>query len=146
MAEKEKTDKIREVAKDIMVRFKNIESGILSEHNIKNFIPDPNLRISVMSYLTADLKFIDNPTQYEFRLTNKGKNFKSFEDLDNNEKLTLEHRQDQFDLAKSNIRANILNEKNSKWNLAFTITNVVIGVLNAILLIWQLYKSGLLTE
>lgn len=43
----------------------------------------------------------------------------------------------EFELAESNIRANKLNEKIAKRNKKETIINIVIGLINIGLLIWQ---------
>ncbi|WP_291866605.1 hypothetical protein [Maribacter sp.] len=41
----------------------------------------------------------------------------------------------EFKLAESNIKANELNEKNSKRNLFFAILNIVIGIINIYILV-----------
>lgn len=46
----------------------------------------------------------------------------------------------EFKLAESNIKANELNEKNSSWNKWFSIGNIIIGLLNILILIWQAMK------
>ena len=50
-------------------------------------------------------------------------------------------KETEFKLAKSNIKANELNEKNSKFNKWTTIFNIIIGLLNIGLLIWQILKA-----
>ena len=62
-------------------------------------------------------------------LTEKGWKFESFEKIEREESI-------QYELAESNIRANELNEKNSKYikigfivNLIFAIINVLIAIL-----------------
>lgn len=44
-------------------------------------------------------------------------------------------------LALSNIRANELNEKNSKYNNIGLIINIVLGFINVSLLIWQIKST-----
>ncbi|UKM66596.1 hypothetical protein GSB9_03186 [Flavobacteriaceae bacterium GSB9] len=52
----------------------------------------------------------------------------------------IEKSVSELNLAESNIKANKLNEKNSKFNKYSTIANIIIGLLNAGLLIWQILK------
>jgi hypothetical protein len=59
-----------------------------------------------------------------------------------------ENKQLELDLAKSNLAANKLNkkiakqnEKNEKFNKKSTIVNVIIGVLNVGLIVWQILKD-----
>lgn len=47
----------------------------------------------------------------------------------------------ELNLAKSNIKANKLNEKNSCFNKWTTIVNIIIGLLNIGILIWQAMKD-----
>jgi len=65
-------------------------------------------------------------------------------ELKNNRKL----RDIEIKLAKSNLEANILNksiaknnEENEMFNKYSTIANIIIGLLNVGLLIWQMLKS-----
>lgn len=44
-------------------------------------------------------------------------------------------------LALSNIRANDLNEKNSIYNIIGLAANIVFGVINICLLVWQILSS-----
>ncbi|KGL59032.1 hypothetical protein [Polaribacter sp. Hel1_85] len=69
--------------------------------------------------------------------------FLGIEYLDNLERSIIE-----LNLAESNIKANNLNkniakknEKNEKFNKFSTISNIIIGLLNVGLLIWQILKS-----
>src|SRR5690606_401942 len=48
----------------------------------------------------------------------------------------------EFKLAESNIRANELNEKTAKRNKRDTAINILLGIINIVILIWQ----GLKTE
>jgi hypothetical protein len=69
--------------------------------------------------------------------------FNGIKYLDNLEKEIIELK-----LAESNIKANELNktiaeqnEKNEKFNKFSTIANILIGLLNVCLLIWQILKD-----
>jgi predicted transcriptional regulator len=50
-------------------------------------------------------------------------------------------KETEFSLAESNIKANELNRENSKWNKWFSIGNIIIGLLNVVILIWQAMKG-----
>lgn len=53
----------------------------------------------------------------------------------------IEKSVSELNLAESNINANILNEKNAKFNKYATIANIIIGLLNIGILIWQATKG-----
>jgi hypothetical protein len=83
--------------------------------------------------------------EYEL-LTELGKNrLLDFENKINESKKELETnrklRDAEIKLAESNLEANELNDKNSRWNKWFSIGNIIVGLLNVALLIWQILKS-----
>lgn len=47
----------------------------------------------------------------------------------------------ELKLAESNIKANRLNEKNSNFNKLATVVNIILGVINVALLIYQATKT-----
>lgn len=56
-------------------------------------------------------------------------------------KLRKRREQIEVDLAESNLKANTLNEENSRFNKRTTIINIVVGILNLGLIIYQLLFS-----
>ena len=62
--------------------------------------------------------------------------FKGVEYLNSLEKSITEKK-----LSESNLKANELNEKISKRNKKETIINIILGIINIGLLIWQIVKS-----
>src|SRR5690606_30800639 len=60
----------------------------------------------------------------------KGGFTKIEKDLENEQIKKTEREKIEFKLSESNIRANELNAKNSKFNRWATITNIFIGILN----------------
>jgi hypothetical protein len=72
--------------------------------------------------------------EYTLQFKNLGGFKKLYADLKKQEK-----REDlEFELAESNIRANKLNKKIAKRNKRETIINIVLGLINIGILIWQL--------
>ena len=71
------------------------------------------------------------------------------EKQDKAQELKIRERENlELDLAKSNLEANKLNKKiakknakNEKFNRISTILNIIIGILNIGLLIWQILKA-----
>ena len=58
------------------------------------------------------------------------------EELDETER-EKKHKELEFKLAESNIRANEINEKVAKRNKRETIINIILGLINIGILIWQ---------
>jgi|TARA_R110001583_G_C5557673_1_gene400915 hypothetical protein len=125
--------KQKEIAENIIAEMK-IKNGSISEHSVNRFRDGLDIHI-ILDSLIDDYKLLNRDGRTNFRLTKEGYEFPSFSDLERQEQQEIKHRQVEFDLAKSNIEANRLNKRNSNWNVAFSIINILIGVLNAILLI-----------
>ena len=70
-----------------------------------------------------------NPFTIQFKEQN------GFENLYSELKEKKKRENTEFKLAESNIRANELNEKNSKRNLIFAFLNIILGIINVLLLI-----------
>lgn len=76
-------------------------------------------------------KFIDNG------------GFVAIERRDKEESDRKKQREDlELDLARSNLEANALNEKNSKFNRKITIINLILGIANISLMAYQLLFSA----
>ena len=91
-------------------------------------------------------------TEFGFEVCNYGGWLKYLKDKANQEKQTeseiKEREEIELKLAKSNLEANKLNkriakqnEKNEKTNRITTWINVVIGIINIGLLVWQILKD-----
>jgi acid phosphatase class B len=61
--------------------------------------------------------------------------------LEKSEQEEKEFKQIEFDLAKSNIEANKLNAQVAKRNKIESNINIILGVINISILIWQVLKS-----
>lgn len=111
------------------------------------FNEDHKLRIAITKMM-GDMNLLESVGNHAYRLTLKGWEFTSFEELDKKDAQEKEFGKLEFELAKSNIEANILNKeiaernrKNRIRNSIATWINVGFGLLNLALLIWQLSKG-----
>ena len=139
-------DEHKRVIEEIITKFKNAEGFIHSNVFALFFNEDHKLRIAITKMM-GDLHLIESVGNHAYRLTLKGWEFTSFEELDQKEAQEKEFGKLEFELAKSNIEANKLNKeiaernrKNEITNSFATWINVGFGLLNLILLIWQLIK------
>jgi hypothetical protein len=87
---------------------------------------------------------IERTSQDKHLITNKGKNIIENSDYDEYLKILKEEfetiekqRNIEITLAESNLEANRRNNILSKKNTAYTIINIIVGVLNIILLVLQ---------
>lgn len=107
------------------------EGGSTFKHQLKAQYSERETVISLLN----DLDLIDfiGQTNEHIRLTEKGYQFESFEKLNKESRL-------QIDLAESNIEANKVNAKNSKFNRIATVINVIVGIINLSIILWQIFK------
>ena len=89
--------------------------------------------------------FIKQKGRHTYDLTEKGQKavdlggYEKFkEEIEGKE---AEKEQLEIDLAKSNIEANRINRKNAKFNRYAIIVNLILGALNVVLLIWQIFSA-----
>ena len=90
--------------------------------------------------------FIKQKDRNTYDLTEKGQKavdlggYEKFkEEIEGKE---AEKEQLEIDLAKSNIEANRINRKNAKFNRYAIIVNLILGALNVVLLIWQIFSAN----
>ncbi|WP_319481985.1 hypothetical protein [uncultured Draconibacterium sp.] len=122
-------NKIHEQMATMVIDLMKQNNGSMTKSNLSKSIKDlENNRFPVIGGL-KDIGLIVDLGSYSYRLTDKGWKFESFEKL--NYESSIEIR-----LAESNIKANKLNERNSKYikygfiaNLIFAIINVLIAIL-----------------
>jgi len=116
-----------------IIKYLKTKGGVSTRQDIMNSIQNINSGWNHHTVIGSlkDLNLIDNIGDSAYRLTDNGWRFESFEKLMYEKRLNI-------DLAESNIEANKLNKKNSGFNKIATIINVIIGILNAILIVWQI--------
>jgi hypothetical protein len=137
---------IKLFAEDIIRKFKSTNSGIMYQTEFTSlFNNDHKMRLSLGRVLIDDLKLIDRIGNDSLRLTDKGWEFESFEKI---EQRRIEKEKLENDIAKSNLAANKLNEeievrniKNEKYNHIATWINIVLGLANVCILLWQIFKK-----
>lgn len=128
----------KELAEKVIDFFKKSDkSKLIPATDIGHLLPDNTISEKVIYPLQKDFGLIERCGKYSFRLTDKGWDFTSFADFDKNLQQEKDFKQLEFDLAKSNIKANKLNEKVAKRNKRETIINIIIGLINIGILIWQ---------
>ncbi len=135
----------KKLAELIITNLKN-NNGVMSLSEFGMFFKnDHNSRLSIGRILIDDLNLLDRIGTTSVRLTNKGWEFESFEKIEkeNTDKAKLE-----LDLAKSNLESNKLNKeiaerniKTEKRNIVFTWINIGIGVINLVLIAWQILQK-----
>lgn len=137
----------KNLIESILSKFKNSDGLIHSNVFVQFFNDDHKVRIAV-TRMMVDLGLIENVGNHAYRLTIKGWEFVSFEELEQKDAQEKELVKLEFELAQSNIEANKLNKevaernrRNEKTNSIATWINVGIGLLNLAILIWQLTKG-----
>ena len=116
---------------------------------------DNQKEITESIYLLRDYEAIENVNDQCARFTDSFKR-KLFENdnswdkvvrnIDGNRLYEFHNKREkerlEKEVAKSTISANELNLRNESYNKRATAINIFIGILNLLLLVWQLYKAG----
>jgi len=122
--------------------YKSLNKSLFPELNIDQvkFLID-NIILEKPELIKRIENFLDNDLIQPTGLINDFLNNGGFSKLEKQKKeklIDIKKLKDlEYKLAKSNIRANEINEKVAKRNKRETIINIILGLINIGLIIWQ---------
>lgn len=102
-------------------------------------IDDGVQRLLVRRVMEVDLQLIEKVNSSTICLSQKGWNFTSFKEIEEEKREQEKKEQLEIDSLKATISANELNERNEKRNLLYTRINVAIGIVNLVFFIYQIF-------